>query len=77
MEAVTEVVSKASDYLWNVILIILLCGTGIYFTIRLKFIQIRKSGIWKYFSERRKREKRRNDNISIAGNGNCGSGRDR
>ena len=44
MEAVTEVVRKASDYLWNVILIILLCGTGIYFTIRLKFIQIRKFG---------------------------------
>lgn len=44
MEAVTEVVSKASDYLWNVILIILLCGTGIYFTTRLKFIQIRKFG---------------------------------
>ena len=44
MEAVTEVVSKASDYLWNVIWIILLCGTGIYFTIRLKFIQIRKFG---------------------------------
>ena len=44
MEAVTEVVSKASDYLWNVIVIILLCGTGIYFTIRLKFIQIRKFG---------------------------------
>ena len=44
MEAVTEVVSKASDYLWNVILIILLCGNGIYFTIRLKFIQIRKFG---------------------------------
>lgn len=44
MEAVTEVVSKASDYLWNVILIILLCGTGIYFTIRLKFIQTRKFG---------------------------------
>ena len=44
MEAVTEVVSTASDYLWNVILIILLCGTGIYFTIRLKFIQVRKFG---------------------------------
>ena len=67
MEAVTEVVSKASDYLWNVILIILLCGTGIYFTIRLKFIQIRKFG----------EGFKRNDNISIAGNGNCGSGRDR
>ena len=44
MEAVTEVVSKASDYCGMSILIILLCGTGIYFTIRLKFIQIRK--IW-------------------------------
>ena len=42
MEAVTQIVSQASDFLWNVILIILLCGTGIYFTIRLKFIQIRK-----------------------------------
>ena len=36
MEAVTQIVSQASDFLWNVILIILLCGTGIY------FIQIRK-----------------------------------
>ncbi len=42
MEAVTQIVSQASDFLWNVILMILLCGTGIYFTIRLKFIQIRK-----------------------------------
>lgn len=82
MEAVTEVVSKASDYLWNVILIILLCGTGIYFTIRLKFIQIRKFGegfklVFGNISLKGEKGKRRNDNISIAGNGNCGSGRDR
>ena len=44
MEAVTEVVSKASDYLWNVILIILLCGTGIYFTILFNFIHHRNFG---------------------------------
>ena len=42
MEAVSQLVSQASDFLWNVILIILLCGTGIMFTIRLKFIQVRK-----------------------------------
>ena len=39
-----EVIDKANDYLWNVILIVLLCGTGIFFTIRLKFIQVRKFG---------------------------------
>ena len=42
MEAVSQLVSQASDFLWNVVLIILLCGTGIYFTIRLRFIQVRK-----------------------------------
>ena len=56
MEAVTQIVSQASDFLWNVILIILLCGTGIYFTIRLKFIQIRKFKegfkLWQHFTER-------------------------
>lgn len=42
MEALTSLVSQASDFLWNVILIIILCGTGIYYTFRLKFIQVRK-----------------------------------
>ena len=37
-------VDSANDVLWNVILIVLLCGTGIYYTIRLRFIQIRKFG---------------------------------
>lgn len=42
METLTSLVTQASDFLWNVILIIILCGTGIYYTIRLKFIQVRK-----------------------------------
>lgn len=42
MDTLTNIVSQASDFLWNVILIIILCGTGIYYTFRLKFIQIRK-----------------------------------
>nr|WP_312648624.1 sodium:alanine symporter family protein [Aminipila sp.] len=37
-----ELVVKANGFLWGILLIILLCGTGIMFTFRLKFIQIRK-----------------------------------
>lgn len=42
MEALNHLVENASNFLWNVILIVLLCGTGCYFTVRLKFIQVRK-----------------------------------
>ena len=42
MENLLTLVDSANSVLWNVILIVLLCGTGIYYTIRLKFIQIRK-----------------------------------
>lgn len=42
METLLNVVDSANDVLWNVVLIVLLCGTGIYYTIRLKFIQVRK-----------------------------------
>lgn len=37
-----ELVKSLNGYLWNVILIVLLCGTGIYYTFRLKFIQVRR-----------------------------------
>lgn len=37
-----EAIKQANGFLWNVVLILVLCGTGVYFTIRLKFIQIRK-----------------------------------
>lgn len=39
-----EFFKGANDILWNVVLIFLLCGTGIYYTIRLKFVQVRKFG---------------------------------
>ena len=38
------IVDKANDFLWNVLLIVILCGTGIFYTVRLKFIQVRKFG---------------------------------
>ena len=44
MEFLTNLVNTANDYLWNTALILILCGTGIYYTIRLRFIQVRKFG---------------------------------
>lgn len=40
----TELVSKASGFLWDYILLFLLVGTGLFFTLRLGFIQIRRFG---------------------------------
>ncbi len=37
-------VQTINSYLWGYVLIFLLCGTGIYFTLRLRFVQIRKFG---------------------------------
>ncbi|MGI5893941.1 MAG: alanine/glycine:cation symporter family protein [Candidatus Merdivicinus sp.] len=44
MDQAAQIVKVISDFFWNNILLFLLCGTGIYFTIRLKFIQVRKFG---------------------------------
>ena len=44
MEQVLELVKQANGFLWDFLLIVLLCGTGIYYTIRLNFIQVRKLG---------------------------------
>ena len=44
MDSLLALVNSANSVLWDVVLIILLCGTGIYYTIRLKFIQVRKFG---------------------------------
>ncbi len=44
MQQFTEIIQAISDFFWNNILLFLLCGTGIYFTIRLKFVQVRKFG---------------------------------
>ena len=42
MEAFTALVTQASDYLWNWVLLVLLVGTGLYFTLRLRFVQVRR-----------------------------------
>lgn len=42
MEWLAEFVKWANSFLRDYLLVFLLCGTGIYFTIRLKFVQIRK-----------------------------------
>ena len=45
MEELTKLVSNINSFIWGMYCLIpLLCGVGIYFTIRLKFIQIRKFG---------------------------------
>ena len=40
MEELTKLVSNINSFIWGMYCLIpLLCGVGIYFTIRLKFIQ--------------------------------------
>ena len=59
MNTLTQIVTFVKDLLWDYVLIFLLGGTGIYFTVSLKFIQIRKfkDGLKRVF-----------DNININGN---------
>ncbi len=44
LDPLLGLVDQANDFLWSFLLILILCGTGIYYTIRLKFIQVRKFG---------------------------------
>ncbi|TBL48599.1 sodium:alanine symporter family protein [Obesumbacterium proteus] len=44
MEFIAQLVNQVNSLLWDELLIFLLCGTGIYYTLRLGFIQIRHFG---------------------------------
>lgn len=44
MEFLEQAVATVNTFLWDYLLIFLLVGTGIFFSIRLKFIQVRKFG---------------------------------
>lgn len=44
MEQFTQLVDKISGIVWNSILLYLLVGTGILFTLRTRFVQVRKFG---------------------------------
>ena len=42
MDALNQTIAQISDVLWNSVLLFLLVGTGVYFSIRTRFVQIRK-----------------------------------
>ena len=44
MAAFTTFIEQFSDVLWNSLLLFLLVGTGIYFTVRLRGVQVRRFG---------------------------------
>lgn len=44
MELLEQLVDFVNSLLWDHVLIFLLCGTGIYFTVRLGFVQVRHFG---------------------------------
>ena len=46
MELITKIVAAVNDVLWNkqLLLLFLLLGTGIFYSIRTRFVQVRKFG---------------------------------
>ena len=42
MEFVEQLVKTVNGFLWDFALLFLLCGTGIWFTLRLRFVQVRR-----------------------------------
>ena len=46
MDSLTELVTKANSFMWGMYCLIpILCGTGLYFTLKLNFVQVRKFGL--------------------------------
>ncbi|MFR1708337.1 MAG: alanine/glycine:cation symporter family protein [Clostridium sp.] len=44
MDNLLEIVKSINGVIWNYVLVFLLCGTGIYFTFKLKFVQVVRFG---------------------------------
>ena len=44
MEELSQIISSVSGFVWNNLLLYLLVGTGLIFSLRTKFIQVRKFG---------------------------------
>ncbi len=79
MDTILTLVNKGNDFLWSFLLLILLCGTGIYYTIRLKFIQVRKFGegckhVFGHFSLNGENMKRGNEPVSVDHDGDRSTG---
>ena len=76
-----EFVKAVNEWMWGLILLIILCGTGIFFTIRLKFIQVRKFGegcrlVFGHFkSSGGERKEGEMISVPVFGHSHSGSGR--
>lgn len=46
MQQLAPLIKSISDFLWNNILLFLLFGTGIWFTFRMRFIQVASIRLW-------------------------------
>lgn len=57
MEILNSIFTSINGVLWDFALLVMLCGTGIWFTIRLKFVQVRnfKRGLTQVFGGMRKK----------------------
>ena len=44
LDNLLDIVVAVNGFLWNFLLLFILCGVGIYYTFKLKFIQVRKFG---------------------------------
>ena len=42
IDALNQAIAQISDVLWNSVLLFLLVGTGVYFSVRTRFVQVRK-----------------------------------
>ena len=78
METILQFVKSANSIMWNSLLLIILCGTGIYYTFRLRFIQVRKFGeafklVFSNIKLKGAKSKKRRDEF-FPGSGNCHSG---
>ena len=79
MDTILTLVNKGNDFLWSFLLLILLCGTGIYYTIRLKFIQVRKFGegckhVFGHFSLNGEKHEKNHFSTSLRTDDCCGYG---
>ena len=76
---ISDTLVKVDDFVWGPVMLVLLVGTGIFLTIRLKFRPWRNLGfaIKSTLSKEARTTKRRCIPFFSANNGSCGNNRNR
>lgn len=76
MGQLNDILSKASDIVWGIPLLVLLVGTGLYLTIRLGFLQFHSMGyaLKLSFSKGKQDQKVRWGHLSLSSIDNCDGG---